>query len=527
MSKIIDVPITIVELLKSSGGSADAWQVPEDLVKPLRPVMKFDEKKLLPEPLRKFCADVSYRMQCPTDFVAVALVTMLGSVIGAGCAVRPKQNDDWTEVPNLWGGVVGRPGKLKTPAISAGFSGLRVLDSDAERDHQDAMNAHQMAETQRKFAVDIAKKSIAKIKDTGALESSEDLKTLFALQHTIPEPPKLRRHYSNDGTVEKLGEILSANHRGLMVYRDELMGLLMAFEQQGHEGDRAFYLEAWNGKYSHRVDRIGRGEIYIPRLCLSVFGGIQPAKLHEYIANSWQSGNDGFLQRFQLLVYPDEIDSPKIIDQAPDREASEAVVAIVRLLASTDFAGVGAQRDFDEAAPYFRFESGKTQAKFFDWLQSLDSTVSDEEHPIVQEHLIKFRKLVPTLALIFHLVEHAHKKTKHVPPIAMKNLKLALNWAAYLESHARRVYSIGLNASLTAAQSLARKLKKGELTDGFSERDVQRKGWANLTDIELTRLACRELDAAGWIRRRKEPRKNGRPPSPSYEINPAVKNNPA
>jgi len=54
-------------------------------------------------------------MQCPIDFVAVAAVTMLGSVIGTGCAIRPKQKDDWVVVPNIWGAVVGRPGGRKSP----------------------------------------------------------------------------------------------------------------------------------------------------------------------------------------------------------------------------------------------------------------------------------------------------------------------------------------------------------------------------------------------------------------------------
>lgn len=39
-------------------------------------------------------------------------------------------------------------------------------------------------------------------------------------------------------------------------------------------------LEGWNGTKPFATNRIGRGSITIPRLCLSFFGGIQPGKLH-------------------------------------------------------------------------------------------------------------------------------------------------------------------------------------------------------------------------------------------------------
>lgn len=68
--------------------------------------------------------DVAERMQCPVDFIAVAAIVATAGIIGAGCAVKPKKNDDWLVIPNLWGSVVGRPGMLKTPAISEAMINL-------------------------------------------------------------------------------------------------------------------------------------------------------------------------------------------------------------------------------------------------------------------------------------------------------------------------------------------------------------------------------------------------------------------
>jgi Protein of unknown function (DUF3987) len=87
----------------------------------------------------------------------------------------------------------------------------------------------------------------------------------------------------NDSTPEKLAENIGRNSRGLLVMRDELMGLLESFEKQGHEGEKEFYLEAWSGLGTHRVDRVGRGDTLIKPLCANVFGGIQPQKLESYL----------------------------------------------------------------------------------------------------------------------------------------------------------------------------------------------------------------------------------------------------
>src|SRR5215468_9773033 len=46
-----------------------------------------------------------------------------------------------------------------------------------------------------------------------------------------PAAPKWRRFKTNDATVEKLGELLAANPRGLLVFRDELIRLLSQWDR--------------------------------------------------------------------------------------------------------------------------------------------------------------------------------------------------------------------------------------------------------------------------------------------------------
>ena len=112
-----------------------------------------------------------------------------------------------------------------------------------------------------------------------------------------------RRYVVNDSTVEKLGELLNENPNGVLLFRDELSGWLRTMDREGHENDRAFFCESWNGTGSYVYDRIGRGTVYIPAACLSLLGGIQPGPLQGYLQEVFGRGatDNGLIQRFQLM----------------------------------------------------------------------------------------------------------------------------------------------------------------------------------------------------------------------------------
>ena len=89
--------------------------------------------------------------------------------------------------------------------------------------------------------------------------------------------------------------------------RDALTGWWGQLDRVGREGERAFCLQAWNGDTGYTIDRIGRGTIQVEAYCMSVLGGIQPGRLRSCLADALKDGpsNDGLIQRFQLLVWPD------------------------------------------------------------------------------------------------------------------------------------------------------------------------------------------------------------------------------
>jgi hypothetical protein len=519
MMNIHDVPKTILDVLQLKQGTGDEWPEPEEISRPLAPVPEFDPD-MLPDVLHRRAYDISHRIQCPVDFVAAAMLVTLGSIIGSRCAVRPKQYDDWTEYPNIWGGVISPPGHLKTPAINEVMRLFHRLEQRARDEHDQAMVLHVATTYGKEANLGALKKQMQdRVKKGGVPTLGDPLYRQMAELKAEEKEPPLKRYRTNDATVEKLAELCVENPQGLLVVRDELVGLLASLVKEGKEGDRAFYLEAWNGSGTFRQDRIGRGSIVVDRLCLSLFGSIQPMRLQAYMYGPDGLQHDGMLQRFQVMVYPDTRRERQMIDQSPDRAAEEAVDALVEELAYMTFVVMGAAPGEGRSAPYYRFNE-EAQLQFYDWLVALDRKIDDAEFPLMAEHLSKYRKLVPAIALIFHLVEIA-ATGRAQRAILFHHLQRAMKWAEYLEAHARRIFGQVGDVRLVAAQALQRKIKEDKLSDGFSERDVYRAGWGLLDGAEIVGEACAELVAAGWLRPIHEKSKT-KPRSPKYQINPKL-----
>lgn len=73
------------------------------------PVEKFDFS-LLPSSLSIWGEDIQHRLQCPADYVGVAIMISLAAVVGNKVMIQPKAKDDsWKVVPNLWGLLIGYP----------------------------------------------------------------------------------------------------------------------------------------------------------------------------------------------------------------------------------------------------------------------------------------------------------------------------------------------------------------------------------------------------------------------------------
>lgn len=492
---------TCTSKLREFAAETGAIEAPRTLPGLLE-VEPLDAKSMLPRVLGGFVRDVAERMQVPPDFPAASLIVVLAAVVGRRCGIRPKRYDDWLVVPNLWGAVIGRPSVLKSPAVRAATQILEGLESQAKSDY-DAAVAEQkrmrpLMDAKIKEAKRLLDVAVKKGEDTGvALEMLEEAE--------VPEPRR-RRYVSNDTTVEMLGQLLAENPGGLLIFRDEITGFLRSLEKDGQQAARAFYLEAWTGIGRFTYDRIGRGTIDIEAATVSILGTIQPGKLAPYVRHAVDGGegDDGFLQRFQVMVWPDLRRDWRNVDREPDRVARDLVFEIVQRLASME---VG-----EDEIRFLRFDDD-AQERFDSWREELENRLrGGEEHPAIESHLAKYRSVVPSLALIFHLCEYGADGA-----VGLAAVEMAILWAAYLESHARRVYSAAVDGASAAAKTILRRIERGDLVEPFARRDVQRKNWTGLCDKEEIQTAIDMLVEYGHLEAiQPETQKEGRPRAIRY-----------
>ncbi len=487
------------------------WPEPQSLPDALPPVDSF-EPALLPEAFRPWITDIADRMQCPIDFPAVGAMVALATVVGRQVAIRPRRLDDWAVVPNLWGAVVGRPGLLKTPALSESRRPLDALGARAREEYESAMCDHQAGEM-----VDEEMKKKAKRDIAAALKRGSDAQGIArdAIQAETP-PPVRRRYMVNDATVEKLGEILHANPRGILLFRDELVGFLRTMDREGHESDRAFYLESWNGSDMFSYDRIGRGTIDIDAACVSILGGIQPGPWSVYLSRAARGGggDDGLVQRFQMVVWPDLPGEWRDVDNLPDALARQRAFAVFERLDSIDPVAIGAEIPPEGGLPFLRFTS-TAQEIFIEWRSELERRLrGDDLSPLLEGHLAKYRSLIPTLALLIHLADVGRG------PVGKDALVRACAWGEYLESHALRLYAPALSPAGSTAQALAKRILKGDLGMEFPLSKVQQRGWSGLRDGEEIKGGLALLESMDWLRYEKIPTK-GRPME-RYFVNPRL-----
>jgi putative DNA primase/helicase len=336
---------------------------------------------------------------------------------------------------------------------------LRRLEAEAAESYRAAQVSHELDEMANKAKLKALKSELDQTaKGNGNRNESEILEDIRQLKNCC-NSPVCKRYETNDSTVEKLGELLEQNPNGILTFRDELVGWLRNLDKSGHEGARAFY---------------------------------------------------GLLQRFQLLIQPDQLPLWKNIDRRPNSVARISAFSIFKRLADMEINGAG--MDEENSIPYLRFDDAG-QEIFTNWRTNLERVKLRADEPaVIESHLSKYRSLIPSLALICHLIDGREGA------VSEKAILRAVAWGEYLEAHARRIYSIGIGDSLST-HALGKRILKGNVQSSFKPKTVYDKHWRNL-DREGTLRAIESLESLGWLRVINM--QTGGRPSTICEVNPGV-----
>ena len=224
---------------RDEGQTNEQWPQPKPLPAGLAPVERFSSE-FLPNALAPWVDDIANRLQCPADYPGITAQTALGSVIGRRFG-KPQARTDWIEIPNLWGGFIGRPGMLKSPAMGGALRPIHRLEAEAAKENEIAQQAYAAGLDAYKLRREVNKRLVRE-----KLKANKDSEIDLDFGEEPKEPTPVR-YRTNDTTYEGLGELLISNPTGILVERDELTSLLKHLDRDDQSVARGFYLSGWSG----------------------------------------------------------------------------------------------------------------------------------------------------------------------------------------------------------------------------------------------------------------------------------------
>jgi hypothetical protein len=440
----------------------------------------------------------------PVDYVAISIVAVAASLIGAKRRVQPfATSPQWQEPCILWVAPVGDPSSNKSPAIDAATGILRVLEQEGAADHKLALGQHEVV-------LERAKVERARWQESVKQAAKDGFSTPpMPSAAILPDEPQRRRMLVQDATPEALGEILSGNPNGTLHLRDELAGWLMSFERYS-PGGREFWLEAYGGR-AHVIDRKSLKEpLAIPFNGVTVLGGIQPDKLADCLLNVT---DDGLVARF-LWAWPDPVPYHRPRNIADADRLARAYRRLDELRPARDENGA-------EKPIVVMLDDGAAEI-FEKWVAETGESVRDAAS-LYKGFVGKLRGTALRLALVVELLAWADGVERDEPvTIRAESIVAAIG---FLEDYARptalRVFgAAALPASERNAALLARYIVKTGARE-INARDIRRT--ANIPTLKAVAEVDQAIEAlteAGWLRH--VPSDGRGRPRRDFTVNPAV-----
>lgn len=500
------------ETKSNAAGQEVEWLVsPKPLDLTLKSVETIDDD-CLPKVLVDWLKPAAVVIGCPFDFLVLSAVVMTATLIGSRLRVKPIKNSDWFVVPNLYAGLVGVASTKKTPALDETRIPILELNCEAQKDFKKLFSEYELdLKFYEKDSHKILKESVTK----------EDYKRNI---EKCPQPPQpiQRRFETNDITASKLIQFLADNPNGLMLFRDELTGWLRSLEAEYDKSARSFILELWKGAIAYEMARVDGREIQLTSGTLSIVGGLTPSKLQRYVTEAYSFDNsDGFLQRF-LFSFPDftrRAAKPTEADYYAMQKGFAKANETLGRIADFDFQGKVKSANGDTFhIVKFSADAQITVDQWKDETETEAESLQIEDEPF-SSFLYKLPKNCFAIALIFHTLENINRD--YFPDeITNETALRAMAYTQVLISHARRVFALGEKQIFSLAQTLLGKIKKGNLEQGFTGREVARKQWCGLKTPDTIKDVLGLLVDYGYLKEL-QTQGEGRPTT-KYFIHPSL-----
>lgn len=337
--------------------------------------------EIFPKSIQNLIINAEETVGFNPEYLSAGILSACATAIGSSIRLF---NGSYNNPPILWLNIIGRSGDGKTHPLKFAKQPIEEMD----------------------------KKSFNKFKsEMKKYSNSED--------KNGEKPPYIKNIFS-DFTPEKLSEILKHNKKGVLIFRDELLGWIKSFDKYKKGGDQQMYLEFFNGD-AISVDRVSKAPIRVERPNVNILGGMQPKVLKDMASNNRE--DDGFLARF-LFVYPENLKPNIFTGKQIDNSHKQTYNQLIQDLFITNNKTL--KTTDSQIEIYKNWQKEKVEKYHHDDLETLIQS--------------KLETYVWRLALILEMIEQTSKNTFN-DDISDKSLNDAIILVEYFRENALRVYN--------------------------------------------------------------------------------------
>jgi hypothetical protein len=314
---------------------------------------------------------------------------------------------------------------------------------------------------------------------------------------------------TTDSTIEALSEIMKDNPDGILLHFDEMTRFISSMDcyRSGKTGkDRADYIELNNGG-QRLIDRVKRGNVYVPNWSACILGSIQPGPAKRDFASI---SDDGLLQRF-------DVHFGRLIGDGADRDPDDKKIAAYQRL----IRNLCLRHEFEMPVPEYPYKLSEEAQRQRELVKKTIKSVMvfPSTSDAFRAALEKWEGRFARYALTFHMVSAVSEGKQPAPLISGETTtRVARLMIDFLLPNAARFYNeiIPANRHIEPARWAAGFiLAKG--ISGVSARDLYRVYREFRNSPDTLQQAMRILSASGWVEATKF-HKDGRPTN--WSVNP-------
>ena len=491
----------------------DDWPAPIPFDEWVVPPFPID---VLPAPFECWASSLATATQTPPDLAG--LMTLAAIAAAGANRYTVRLAPEWDEPLNIFTAVVLPPASRKSAVFSKVVGPLLAAEAElmeaAAAEIERAEVTLRIAKGRQKRAVKRAVEAPTGDDEASALEA-EALEARRAVSGArVPCPPRL---VVDDVTPERLTGIMAANSGRIALLSAEgaffeiLNGRYARNRSQGPNMERV--LQAHSGDPIN-VERVGRPGERIERPALTMGLAIQPHVIQS-LAGTAAFSERGFLARFLYALPQTGIGFRDCAAKSVPTEARDAYSNAIRWL-------------FAQRVPKKPDElrlSGEAQAAFDRFAQRVEVSLRPEgDLSDIPYWAGKLAGAVGRLAAILAVADAASRREApaSIEPWAIEG---AVRLGDYFIPHAKAAFGeMGIDRTLEGAQRVLGWIKRERLTI-VTRHEIHQRHRSRFRKVKDLQPSIDVLVERSFIETRpvaRTPGKEGRPPGPSYDVNPRI-----